>query len=51
MIEAEDGAFDARAIYESAAPGVVTVISVFDGRAAPAIFGGGGRAAARARAS
>ncbi len=43
VIEAEDGAFDARAIYESASPGVVTVISVFED-AGPAIFGGGGQA-------
>ena len=28
-IQAEDGAFDARAIYEAVSPGVVTVISVF----------------------
>jgi S1-C subfamily serine protease len=40
VIEAEDGAFDARAIYESAGPGVVTIISVF-GEAGPAVFGGG----------
>ncbi len=41
VIEAEDGAFDARAIYESAAPGVVTVISVFEGGGG-GIFGGPG---------
>ncbi|HEY8000661.1 MAG: S1C family serine protease [Vicinamibacteria bacterium] len=43
VIQAEDGAFDPRAIYESAAPGVVTVISVFDNPGA-SIFGGGGAA-------
>jgi S1-C subfamily serine protease len=41
VIEAEDGAFDPRTIYESAAPGVVTVISVFNGGDG-GIFGGGG---------
>jgi len=40
-IEAEEGAFDARAIYDAAAPGVVTVISVF-GDTAPIVLGGGG---------
>jgi S1-C subfamily serine protease len=43
VIEAEDGAFDAHAIYEAASPGVVTVVSVFDASAgAPNIFNGGG---------
>ena len=41
VIEAEDGAFDPRAIYENAVPGVVTVISVFD-NAGGGILGGGG---------
>ena len=41
VIEAEDGAFDASAIYEAVSPGVVTVISVF-GDTGPAVFGGGG---------
>ena len=44
VVQAEDGAFDARSIYESAAPGVVTVISVFGGTS-PSIFGGGGSGA------
>ena len=35
VIEAEDGAFDAHAIYEAASPGVVTVVSVFDASGAP----------------
>ena len=39
--EAGGGAFDARAIYERAAPGVVTVISYLDG-STPSVFGGGG---------
>ena len=40
-VPAEDGSFDARAIYENASPGVVTVISVFD-NASGGIFGGAG---------
>jgi S1-C subfamily serine protease len=36
-----DAGFDARAIYDNAAPGVVTVLSVF-GNSTPSIFGGGG---------
>ncbi len=42
VVQAEDGAFDAHAIYESASPGVVTVLSVFGGSPTPSIFGGGG---------
>ena len=42
VIEAEDGAFDAHAIYSAASPGVVTVISVFEVSGAPNIFNGGG---------
>jgi S1-C subfamily serine protease len=42
VIEAEDGAFDARAIYESAAPAVVTVISIFEPNGGGGILGGGG---------
>ena len=43
VVQGENGAFDARSIYESASPGVVTVISVF-GDSGPALFGGGGGA-------
>jgi S1-C subfamily serine protease len=43
VIEAEDGAFDAHAIYQAVAPGVVTVVSVFDASSGtPNIFNGGG---------
>jgi S1-C subfamily serine protease len=43
VIQAQDGAFDARTIYENAAPGVVTVVSVFgNSSSSPSIFGGGG---------
>jgi S1-C subfamily serine protease len=44
VVQAENGAFDARSIYESSSPGVVTVISVF-GDSSPSIFGGGGSGA------
>jgi S1-C subfamily serine protease len=43
-IPAANGGFDARAIYENASPGVVTVISVFDNPGTGGIFGGGGAA-------
>ncbi len=42
VIEAEDGAFSPHAIYDSAAPAVVTVISIFDGGSGGSILGGGG---------
>ena len=35
-------AFDAQAVYDRAAPGVVTVSSIFDGSSATDILGGGG---------
>jgi S1-C subfamily serine protease len=41
VVEAQDGAFDARAIYDAASPGVVTVRAVLGGGAA-SILGGGG---------
>ena len=43
VIEAQNGAFDSRTIYDNAAPGVVTVTSIFGG-GTPDIFGGGGGA-------
>ena len=42
VIEAEDGAFDARAIYDAASPGVVTVISIFGDSGAIVLGGGNG---------
>jgi S1-C subfamily serine protease len=42
VIEAQQGAFDAQTIYENAAPGVVTVTSIFGGGGTPDLFGGGG---------
>ena len=48
VIQAQDGAFDAHAIYAAAAPGVVTVVSLFkDSSTTPNIFNpdnGGGSA-------
>ncbi len=41
VIEAEEGAFDPHAIYDKAAPGVVTVISTFDSSGAGGLLGGG----------
>jgi 2-alkenal reductase len=45
IVESSGGAFDPQSIYEAAAPGVVTVTSLFDGDAAGGLFGGGGQAA------
>jgi S1-C subfamily serine protease len=42
---ASAGEFDARQVYEKAAPGVVTILSVFDGSSSAGILGGGGPAA------
>jgi S1-C subfamily serine protease len=44
VVEAQDGAFDSRTIYDAAAPGVVTIRSIFGG-SAPSLLdptGGGG---------
>jgi S1-C subfamily serine protease len=40
IVEASNGAFNPQAVYERAAPGVVTVLSVFGG--GPSLLGGGG---------
>ena len=42
VIEASDGAFNPRAVYEKVGPGVVTVVSVFGGGEANILGGGGG---------
>lgn len=42
VVEAEEGAFDAQTIFESASPGVVTVTSILDGEQLGGLFGGGG---------
>jgi S1-C subfamily serine protease len=44
IVSASNGRFSPAAIYRKAAPGVVTVISVFGGTS-PSIFGGGGSGA------
>jgi S1-C subfamily serine protease len=40
IVEASNGAFNPQAIYERAAPGVVTVVSLFEG-GQPSLLGGG----------
>ncbi len=46
VVEAADGAFDSQTIYETAAPGVVTVTSVFSSdNSTPQVLGGPGNAA------
>jgi S1-C subfamily serine protease len=42
VVEAEEGAFDAQAIFESASPGVVTVTSILGGQDLGGLFGPGG---------
>jgi S1-C subfamily serine protease len=43
VIEADEGAFDSRTIYEAAAPGVVTVRSVLGASGGTGLFEGGGQ--------
>jgi S1-C subfamily serine protease len=45
IVESSGGAFDPQTIYESAAPGVVTVTSLFDADDVEGLFGSGGQAA------
>ena len=42
VVAASNGAFDPQAVYDKAAPGVVTIRSVFGGDASAGILGGGG---------
>jgi S1-C subfamily serine protease len=44
VVEAQGGAFDPEAIFEAAAPGVVTIRSIFQGDASSLLGGGGGAA-------
>jgi S1-C subfamily serine protease len=44
IVEASNGAFNPQAVYDKAAPGVVTVLSVFGGSDVEDILGGGGGA-------
>jgi S1-C subfamily serine protease len=43
VVESQNGAFDAQAIYDAVAPGVVTVTSVFEGEAVSLLGGGRGQ--------
>ncbi len=46
VLQSQGQSFDPGAVYRSAAPGVVTVLSIFPGGSLSSIFGGGGRSAA-----
>jgi S1-C subfamily serine protease len=46
VLSAQGQSFDPEAIYQSAAPGVVTVLSIFPGGSLSSILGGGGGSAA-----
>jgi S1-C subfamily serine protease len=45
-IQAQSGSFNPEAIYQSASPGVVTILSIFQGGSLSSILGGGGGSAA-----
>ncbi len=47
VVSTTDGSFDPEAVYQEAAPGVVTIRSIFSGGGLPSVFGGGGRSAAQ----
>ena len=44
VVETAGGDFNPGAVYEEAAPGVVTILSIFGGDSSASIFGGGGAA-------
>ena len=46
VVQARNGAFDPAAVYQQAAPGVVTIRSIFSG-GGTSLLGGGGRSAAQ----
>ena len=46
IVESNGSGFSAREVYEDAAPGVVTVTSIFGGQSAAGLFGGGNGPAA-----
>jgi S1-C subfamily serine protease len=46
VVHSQGGTFDLGAIYHSAAPGVVTILSIFPGGSLSSILGGGGGSAA-----
>jgi S1-C subfamily serine protease len=47
VVSEHSGSFDPGAIYREAAPGVVTIRSIFSGEGVPSVLGGGGRSAAQ----
>jgi len=46
VLQSQGDSFDPESVYQSAAPGVVTVLSIFPGGSLSSILGGGGRSAA-----
>jgi S1-C subfamily serine protease len=46
VVQSEGGSFNPGSIYQSAAPGVVTILSIFPGGSLSSILGGGGGSAA-----
>jgi S1-C subfamily serine protease len=47
VVSTNDGSFDPGAVYQEAAPGVVTIRSIFNGGELPSVLGGGGGSAAQ----
>jgi S1-C subfamily serine protease len=47
VISSHSGTFDPEAVYHSAAPGVVTIRSIFSGGSVPSVLGGNGGSAAQ----
>jgi S1-C subfamily serine protease len=46
VVQAQGGSFNPESIYQSASPGVVTILSIFPGGSLSSILGGGGGSAA-----
>ena len=46
MVQSQGGSFNPESIYQSASPGVVTILSIFPGGSLSSILGGGGGSAA-----
>jgi len=46
VVQSQGGSFNPEAIYQSASPGVVTILSIFPGGSLSSILGGGGSSAA-----
>jgi S1-C subfamily serine protease len=47
VVSTHSGSFDPEAVYKEAAPGVVTIRSIFSGGGVPSVLGGGGGSAAQ----